>query len=125
MDQEKLAAAKEKGWNQPMAHDYETYNAVGKDAVEYAGWGHATERYEWLEEYGDVAPRFTKLEEQLFHSDLTNRKGEKLDVLNAINVTAESTDRPAPIGDVRELCFTMTSILTSSSSPTPVFIPPW
>ncbi|KAL9619830.1 MAG: hypothetical protein Q9160_005570 [Pyrenula sp. 1 TL-2023] len=100
MDQEKLAAAKEKGWNQPMAHDYESYNASGKDAGEYeAGWGHATERYEWLEEYGDVAPRFPKLEEQLFHSDLTNRKGDKLDVLTAINVTAESTDRPAPIGD--------------------------
>lgn len=78
IDPEKLAAAHEKGWNKPTAHDYDTYNASGNQAG--ASWGHATARYEWLEEYGEVAPRILELEEQLFHSDLINRKGHKLDV---------------------------------------------
>lgn len=79
MDPDMLAAAREKGWKEPKAHDYNTYTASGREAPE-ASWGHATQRYEWLDEYGDVAPRIPELEAQLFHSDLTNRKGHKLDV---------------------------------------------
>ena len=42
-------------------------------------WAAKATRYEWLDDYGTVAPAMPELEEQLFHSEHTTRMGPNFD----------------------------------------------
>ena len=88
--------AGEKGWGKPYEYDYKLYNMTNDEAAKaekyaveaarLAGtldeslyiptWAANAKRYEWLDEYGDVGPRFPELEKMLFKHEYINRKGE-------------------------------------------------
>jgi ATP-dependent RNA helicase DDX3X len=74
---EAAAMAREKGWAEPSSYDYEEYGKASANAD--AMWGHASQKYEWQEEYGDVGPRNEELEEMLYHSEFTTRLGIKFE----------------------------------------------
>ena len=42
-------------------------------------WGATAQRYEWNDEYGDVAPAIPELERQLFQNDTITRAGANFD----------------------------------------------
>ncbi|KAH8690538.1 putative DEAD/DEAH box RNA helicase [Talaromyces proteolyticus] len=109
IDPAAAALAREKGWNEPEKYDYAKYGGPaaksGEDGeatedVESSddiGWASSASRYEWKEEYGDVGPEDKSLEAQLFRSAFINRVGVKFENIKNIQVTAESSQRPAPI----------------------------
>ena len=79
----------EKGeWVKRQGFDYEVYNAKTKEEREEALkqvytndvpiWAASATKYEWKDEYGDVAPRIPELELQLFNHDFINRQGEAM-----------------------------------------------
>ena len=82
-NEEAFALARDKGWAEPQAFDYEAYNASGKAAAEndalQGEWSHNAAKYEWKEEYGEVGPAIPELEQQLFRSEYINRQGLKFD----------------------------------------------
>ena len=55
------------------------HEKFGKGLKAEKGWAASAERYEWLEEYGDVAPEFPELERQLFHNEHITRPGARFD----------------------------------------------
>lgn len=77
----KAAELQKVGWAAQVEYDYAAYNAPiprgGADDI--TDWGHKAGRYEWNEEYGDVAPRIPELEKQLFNAEFQNRAGAKLE----------------------------------------------
>jgi ATP-dependent RNA helicase DDX3X len=83
---EAAAIARDKGWVAPEAYNYQAYNndsaqdrEVQETLHDLPGWGHKSVRYEWLEEYGDVGPANTDLEEILFRGEHQQRSGIKFD----------------------------------------------
>ena len=42
-------------------------------------WAATAQRYEWQDDYGDVAPPFPDLEQQLFKNDFITRRGANFD----------------------------------------------
>ena len=85
-----------KGWAKPVAFDYDVYNRKAL-AVENGGtennvssdravpvelgapkWASNAMRYEWKEEYGEIAPRIEELENELFRGEFRNRIGPKI-----------------------------------------------
>jgi ATP-dependent RNA helicase DDX3X len=87
-NKEASAEARAKGWAEPTQYDYSKY--VGPASVAPIGdpsavqddipeWAAKAAKYEWNDEYGDVGPPNADLEQMLFHSDLINRSGLKLD----------------------------------------------
>ncbi|KAL4873589.1 hypothetical protein BDV12DRAFT_160318 [Aspergillus spectabilis] len=100
------AIAREKGWVAPEGYDYEKYT-VGPPGEKPAEdleqgeaapqWAASAAKYEWNDEYGDVGPENSQLEEQLFRSEYINRTGLKIGNLRNVEVIAESRERPSPI----------------------------
>lgn len=88
-DQKAEAAnlAREKGWSKPESYDYDKYSSnipplpkPSEDApqTDLPEWAANAVKYEWRDEYGDVGPENTELEEMLFRSEYINRAGLKL-----------------------------------------------
>ena len=81
-----------RGWVKPARYDYEVYNnhvfateqeTTGEantvtPGLPSAQWAATAERYEWLEEYGDVAPRNESLEKILFQNEFRTRLGPSI-----------------------------------------------
>ncbi len=73
------------GWVEPVAYNYDVYNANTPEAriaiensVDAAAWASGAEKYEWSDEYGDVGPAIPALEAQLFNSDRVMEDSEGL-----------------------------------------------
>ncbi|KAG8534155.1 uncharacterized protein KY384_000999 [Bacidia gigantensis] len=93
--------AREQGWAEPTAFDYEHFNAAQQKQEPGSGpnpiWAANAQKYEWNDEYGDVGPVHEKLEQILFKNDLTMRKGQDYENLANIPVTCESKEKIAPV----------------------------
>lgn len=83
-DESAIQKARDAGWVQPQKYDYDTYNAgptskEERDAAEgiqdLPAWAANAAKYEWKDEYGDVAPAFKTLEDELFNNEHINRVG--------------------------------------------------
>lgn len=83
-DEQDLQKARDAGWVEPLKYDYDTYNAgsipkeereAGEGLQELPAWAANAAKYEWSDEYGDVAPAFKILEDELFNNELINRTG--------------------------------------------------
>lgn len=81
------AVAREKGWTAPQQYDYSKYNttvqplekaAEGDDIVDLPEWAANAAKYEWRDEFGDIGPPNSELEDMLFRNDWINRTGMKL-----------------------------------------------
>lgn len=70
-----LQVAREKGWTDRVPYEY----AELTNNKDHRDWAGIAVRYEWKDDYGDVGPAVPELEQQLFHSDLISRAGDKLD----------------------------------------------
>ncbi|KAK3635451.1 hypothetical protein LTR56_014735 [Elasticomyces elasticus] len=71
--EEYIKNARNQGWNETTAFDYEQYNRTGGDNADWAGAG---TKYEFKGEYGDVAPEVPELELLLFGGEFQMKKGE-------------------------------------------------
>lgn len=86
-NKEASAEARAKGWVAPTEYDYSKYvddplsvKPVGDPAqLDAPEWAAKAAKYEWNDEYGDVGPANPDLEQMLFHNDLINRTGLKMD----------------------------------------------
>ncbi|KAK5717381.1 hypothetical protein LTR15_009275 [Elasticomyces elasticus] len=85
--------AKNKGWTEATAFDYEQFNRTGGDNSDWAG---AAKKYEWQDEYGDVAPEVPELEILLFGGEFQMKKGKHYENLE-IKVTIEGEKQIDPI----------------------------
>ena len=83
-DEKDLKKARDAGWVEPMKYDYDTYNAgpttkeerdASESVQELPAWAANAAKYEWSDEYGDVAPAFKALEDELFNNEHINRTG--------------------------------------------------
>lgn len=83
-DEKDVQKARDAGWVEPLKYDYDTYNAgpttkEERDAAEgiqeLPAWAANAAKYEWSDEYGDVAPAFKTLEDELFNNEHINRTG--------------------------------------------------
>lgn len=88
--------AREKGWTEKTAFDYSEFQRTGGDR---GGWGGAAAKYEWKEEYGDVAPRVPELEVQLFGGEFRMRRGDHSEQLE-FEVDVEAGEKFARINKV-------------------------
>ncbi|EGP82766.1 unnamed protein product [Zymoseptoria tritici ST99CH_1A5] len=85
---EHVARAKEAGWTNT---DFSGTDQYFGDAA----------RYEWRDEYGDVAPRVPELEAILFGQDITAREGDHMENM-IIPVTMEGPTRIKPINSFED-----------------------
>ena len=119
-------------WSQPVAYDYQSYNRserpAGRDdpgrndafapslSSQVPLWASGATKYEWKEEYGDVAPPVPELEEELFRSEYILRRGDNYHNL-LLNVTQESETQIRPVKEAGYPLHTPTSDLTARSLP--------
>jgi len=103
----------ERGWDKPEPLDYEALQAkpeafkIAEDGEQSATkafgtseWASSAQKYEWKEEYGDVAPEFPELEKHLYTGDLMTKMGEHMVGLTEFTVTQESDTKTKPIDSV-------------------------
>jgi ATP-dependent RNA helicase DDX3X len=113
-------------WIPRQAYDYGTYTAARSPNLPhdepYGQWAASSARYEWQEDYGDVAPRDERLEKMLFGQESDEPSGAGIDFskyaliippfwcfkqlltfprLFQLKVDIEGVERPEPIADVR------------------------
>ena len=79
---------KNSAWVERTGFTYDVYNAKNREERQAAEkqiytddiplWGASAQKFEWKEEYGDVAPRVPELELQLFNHEFINRKGKAM-----------------------------------------------
>ncbi|KAI9819264.1 MAG: hypothetical protein M1827_007420 [Pycnora praestabilis] len=99
------ARAREKGWVEPTAFNYEVYNAntpESREAVEtlvpdLPAWASNAAKYEWADDFGDVGPAHPELEAQLFSTDRVMKNREGLRALTEFTVTFESEKQIRPV----------------------------
>ncbi|KAK3064680.1 hypothetical protein LTS18_004941, partial [Coniosporium uncinatum] len=103
-NQDRAAKARDHGFVEKTAYDYAVYGSGNDapDACNDQAWGSTAARYEWSDEYGDVAPRVPELEQQLFNDAYMMRKGENLQAYNVINVTIEGPTKIAPVTSFKD-----------------------
>lgn len=116
LDQEALRKrARDQGWTETTAFDYDSYQRQGGDNRDWFGAGAV---YEWSDEYGEVAPRFEELEKILFGRDTHIEEGEHSNVLKEIEVFVDGPQRIAPVTKVSPLsspsCLTLPANLFAS-----------
>ena len=87
MNAEAAAVAREKGWVPPEKYDYSKYISVpsgepveSEGNIEAPEWASGAAKYEWKEEYGDIGPPNSELEDMLFHNEYINRVGIKFEL---------------------------------------------
>jgi ATP-dependent RNA helicase DDX3X len=93
---EAIAKAREAGWTETTAFDYESFNRPAADG-EYDGQAQA---YEWKDEYGDVGPEVPALERILFGNEFQLREGRHRGAIDSFEVIVEGPVKPQPIGRV-------------------------
>ena len=92
-----LKKAREAGWTEATAFDYEEFQRTSGDQTDYHG---AAKVYEWKEEFGDVGPEVPELEKVLFGGEFQMRRGEHVEHLD-LEVDLQGPVRVAPI---RRVC---------------------
>jgi hypothetical protein len=95
------AKARDYKWPEKVDYDYTTYaprddRTVAIEPSQAAPWASSAAKYEWLEEYGDVAPRIPELEAQLFDLEFLHRTGDNMRNLD-LHVKMEGAVRIEPI----------------------------
>jgi ATP-dependent RNA helicase DDX3X len=117
--------AREYNWPQKVNYDYTAYapkedGAPAPDNASLPAWASSAAKYEWLDEYGDVAPRIPELEAQLFDLEFLYAVGDGIRNVYDAEVKSEGAVRIEPIVKV---CFhvialeTFANLLTSSPKP--------
>ncbi|KAI9715849.1 MAG: hypothetical protein M1812_005669 [Candelaria pacifica] len=103
-DPETKQRARPVGWVEPVAYNYDVYNANTPEAriaiensVDAPAWASNAEKYEWSDEYGDVGPAIPALEAQLFNTDRVMEDPEGLNQLTEFTVTQEGPIHIAPV----------------------------
>lgn len=111
--EEDLAKAREAGWTERTAFDYDKF--AGTDATS-TDWAGAAKKYEWSDSYGEVGTEIPELERQLFGGEFQMRRGEHIKNLE-FEVNREGPTQIAPALAVgRLIAFLLTtSILLMSS----------
>lgn len=105
-----LVRAREAGWTERSAFDYDYYSRTTNDGST-GDWAGAARVYEWRDEYGEVAPAVPELESILFKGDLRGGQGEHLENLD-LEVTLEGPMRVAPVLKV-SICILRHHLLSS------------
>lgn len=89
VNEEAIKRVRDAQWAKPQKFDYDAYNAGPRDTgpsvpaasadadANAPSWAANASRYEWSEEYGDVAPRHEALEEMLFGDENQMKKGDQ------------------------------------------------
>lgn len=99
-DKEQLfAKARDHGWTETTAFDYDQFNRTGGHDAEWHG---SARVYEWKEEYGDVAPAHPELEKILFGGEHVIRKGNHYANID-LEVTTEGPVKIDPVRKVRQV----------------------
>ena len=88
--EEYLQKARDKGWNETTAFDYDEFQRTGGNDGEWLG---AAKVYEWKDEYGDVGPEVPELERILFGGEFQMRKGDSMSNLTEIEVALEGPEK--------------------------------
>ena len=88
VNEDAIKRVRDAQWAEPQKFDYDTYNAGPRDAGSAApaagaeaganapSWASSAMKYEWSEEYGDVAPPHEALEKMLFHDENKMERGD-------------------------------------------------
>jgi ATP-dependent RNA helicase DDX3X len=64
-------------------------------------WFSKAKKYEWKDEYGDVAPRDEELEAELFHNTYITSQGDRMENLTKFTVSVSGPVTVEPIREVR------------------------
>lgn len=93
--------ANEAGWAEtvPVKCNIQQ-NSRDEEATRYAA---DSAVYEWSDDYGEVGPEVSELEEQLYHGGFRLRQGDHMDNLR-YEVTVEGPDKIQPARSVSGLC---------------------
>lgn len=88
VNEEAIKRVREAQWAEPQKFDYNTYNTGHRDAAPAGpaagadgdangpSWASSAMKYEWSEEYGDVAPHHEALKQMLFHDENQMQRGD-------------------------------------------------
>ena len=84
VNEEAIKRVREAQWAEPQKFDYDTYNAGPRDAAPAGSaadanapsWASSAMKYEWSDEYGDVAPHHEALKNMLFHDENKMERGD-------------------------------------------------
>lgn len=98
-NEEFAKAAKDRGWTEKVPYDYKSYEAEHQPVSD---WHSASKRYEWSDEYGDVAPRVPMLEQLLFGGEFRMKKGSNFENLEGFNILLDGPEKVLPIRDVSD-----------------------
>lgn len=89
---------REHGWSKPEKYDYKSYNARTREEQEAVEAGHELPawasnaiKYEWKDEYGDLAPEHKELEKMLFQDQNRMESGIKFDMYLLIFISYSNT----------------------------------
>lgn len=88
VNEEAIKRVRDAQWAEPQKFDYDTYNAGPRDAgsagpaagseaeANAPSWAASAMKYEWSEEFGDVAPHHEALKKMLFHDENKMERGD-------------------------------------------------
>ncbi|QIW99290.1 hypothetical protein AMS68_004808 [Peltaster fructicola] len=88
----------ERGWTAPVAFDYTSF----EQAENNQAWHGEAARYEWNEEFGDVAPRVPQLEAILYQGDFRTKVGNNYAALEQFEATVEGPEQLAPVREFKD-----------------------
>jgi ATP-dependent RNA helicase DDX3X len=97
--EERAEQARAHGWAAKTAFDYGKFTEARNNSVE---WHSMSAKYEWKEEFGDVAPRLPELENILFGGEFVMRKGDHYHNLE-LEVTIDGETKVDPVMEVSSL----------------------
>lgn len=90
--------AREHKWTEPQKYNYdEALLGSGESSLP---WFAKAARYEWSDEYGDVAPRIPELEDQLFKDSYITTQGTHMDEYTKFTVAVSGPNEIAPAREV-------------------------
>ncbi|KAI9697485.1 MAG: hypothetical protein M1820_007820 [Bogoriella megaspora] len=77
-NQDSTAKARKHGWVEAEKYDYNHYLDDKNVPDDTKAWASKAARYEWSDEFGDVAPALPELEKQLFEDEHIMRQGPEI-----------------------------------------------
>ena len=92
--------AREFQWTEPQPYNYDTAIANFGETAMSLPWFSKAKKYEWKDEYGDVAPRDEELEDELFHSTYITSQGDRMENLTKFSITVSGPTTVEPIREV-------------------------
>lgn len=101
--EEALTKARDAGWTATTAFNYAEFERTGGHDRDWLG---AAQKYEWNDEFGEVAPRVEALENILFGGEFQMRRGEHIGNLE-IEANIEGPVKIARVEKVRLLLKTL------------------